>query len=69
MSGQLCMRISQGHIFCPLKHLDHRFVLVDFNNTSDLFLIALHNKLYDFFIESIFYALKHDKRAVDITQS
>ena len=63
------MSIGKPHIIRCVKHLDDRFVLVKFYDLSKLFFISLHDKLYNFLIESISAALQYHQRSIDPVKS
>ena len=65
MPGKLGVCIFQGHVFRTFKYLNDGFVLVDFDDTSDLAFCSVYDKFHDLVKEGVLYALQSDQRAID----
>ena len=65
MSGEFCVGVFQGHVFGTLKHLNHGMVFVDFYDTADFPLSAVHNEFHDLIVESVLHAFQSDQRSVN----
>ncbi len=67
MSGELRVRIHKGHIFRPLKHLDHCLILVELYDTPHLPDMSVYHKLNDLIKKCILYPFQYNKRSVNTT--
>ena len=63
------MGIFQGHSVISFKHLDNSLVLVKFNDTTQLFLIAVYRDLHDLLKGGILDTLQNNQRTIDLTES